>query len=333
LGEKSRQPRREIKNIGARRVWKDMLAEGGLQLLFTGLAPKHVAEAKPRPIILKGTPHCPLYAFLPYEEIVVPMRYANSSQLQIGKVLGLRIYMHAEAIPSASLEHQDLIKRAQTFAQINRDEFNVVRVNVYAGQVSFLLYQNFFEDAFPVLQNSIAVDVQRSMQTRRSYVDSLNPPILHRKELLRPPGHPAKPEFAALTASLDGLGLFDTTSPIGFKRQWYELLANTGYFVDGHSLLPVANQLTGGTTVDSSFCPPTDFHAFTIARHLTALSRDRLSAPLRFLERFGFLNGTFSLFDYGCGKGDDLRQLGALGVPSNGWDTYYRPGDPVRSKN
>ena len=150
---------------------------------------------------------------------------------------------------------------------------------------------------------------------------------MHRKELLLPPQHPTRPEFEALTASLEALGIFQTAAPIGFKRQWTELLADTGYFLDGHTLVPVGNKIAVGGAADL-------FHSFTneqepIARHLTALTRDRLSAPIRFLETFGFLDGSFSVFDYGCGKGDDLKYLQAINVPSNGWDPHYRPADPL----
>ena len=251
----------------------------------------------------------------------------NESEVQIGKALGLRLYLHVDAIPSASAEHQELITRAQSAGDIGGDAFNVVRVNAYASQVSFLLYPRFFEDPFPALLSAIAVDLKRSRQNKRSYQDSLNPPILHRKELLLPPEHPAKPQFQALTASLEALGVFQTAAPIGFKRQWTELLADTGYSVDGHTLVPIGNRIFVNPTDDPTYLPPAA--AEPIARHLTALSRDRLSAPLRFLETFGFLNGSFSVFDYGCGKGDDLKYLQSINVPSNGWDPHFRPNDPL----
>src|SRR5262249_54924352 len=47
------------------------------------------------------------------------------------------------------------------------------------------------------------------------------------------------------------------------------------------------------------------------------------------LERFGFLGGAYTVFDYGCGKGDDLRALTAGGIPASGWDPYYRPQEPI----
>lgn len=63
----------------------------------------------------------------------------------------------------------------------------------------------------------------------------------------------------------------------------------------------------------------------TIERRRTALRRSALSSPMQHLLRFGFLDGTRSLFDYGCGRGDDLRLLAEMKVPATGWDPVFRP--------
>jgi DNA phosphorothioation-associated putative methyltransferase len=39
----------------------------------------------------------------------------------------------------------------------------------------------------------------------------------------------------------------------------------------------------------------------------------------------GVLSATQSVFDYGCGRGDDLRNLSALGFRVDGWDPSHRP--------
>ncbi|MDE0422008.1 MAG: DNA phosphorothioation-associated putative methyltransferase [Gammaproteobacteria bacterium] len=63
----------------------------------------------------------------------------------------------------------------------------------------------------------------------------------------------------------------------------------------------------------------------TIERRRTALRRSALSSPMQHLLRFGFLDGSRSLFDYGCGRGDDLRLLAEMKVPATGWDPVFRP--------
>ena len=62
-----------------------------------------------------------------------------------------------------------------------------------------------------------------------------------------------------------------------------------------------------------------------IDRQRTALRRVQMSSPMRHLLRFGYLDGTHSVFDYGCGRGDDLRLLAGMNVPATGWDPVYRP--------
>lgn len=49
---------------------------------------------------------------------------------------------------------------------------------------------------------------------------------------------------------------------------------------------------------------------------------------MRQLLRFGFLDGRHSLFDYGCGRGDDLRMLERMNIPATGWDPVFRSDGP-----
>ena len=50
------------------------------------------------------------------------------------------------------------------------------------------------------------------------------------------------------------------------------------------------------------------------------------------LAKQGFLNGEYTLFDYGCGRGDDLIELAAHGIDALGWDPNFRPdADKIQS--
>ncbi|SKJ66904.1 DNA phosphorothioation-associated putative methyltransferase [Mycobacteroides abscessus subsp. massiliense] len=62
-----------------------------------------------------------------------------------------------------------------------------------------------------------------------------------------------------------------------------------------------------------------------VARHRTAMTRAALSRPVALAISDGILNSSLSVFDYGCGRGDDLRNLTALGFQTNGWDPSHRP--------
>jgi len=62
-----------------------------------------------------------------------------------------------------------------------------------------------------------------------------------------------------------------------------------------------------------------------VARHKTAMSRAALSRPLATAARDEILQPSKSVFDYGCGRGDDVRHLSALGFDVAGWDPNHRP--------
>ena len=39
--------------------------------------------------------------------------------------------------------------------------------------------------------------------------------------------------------------------------------------------------------------------------------------------RFGYLDGQYNVFDYGCGRGDDVRGLIENNITASGWDPYF----------
>jgi DNA phosphorothioation-associated putative methyltransferase len=63
----------------------------------------------------------------------------------------------------------------------------------------------------------------------------------------------------------------------------------------------------------------------TVARHKTAMSRTALSRPMATALADQLIDPTQSLFDYGCGRGDDIRHLTELGYTATGWDPTHRP--------
>lgn len=67
-----------------------------------------------------------------------------------------------------------------------------------------------------------------------------------------------------------------------------------------------------------------------VARHKTAIARQHLSSPLQAVARYGLLDGTPSIFDYGCGRGDDVSALQTAGYDAAGWDPHYFADAPVR---
>jgi DNA phosphorothioation-associated putative methyltransferase len=123
--------------------------------------------------------------------------------------------------------------------------YNVIRFDPALSQLALLHYSEYFEDPFPVLQESWRVDLATGEVGYRTYEDSLNPPILHRKELLLPEDHPRQADYAALTEAAEAIGLFDYPTRIGYRRQWERLVREKGYRITGHELVPIGNDEAG----------------------------------------------------------------------------------------
>lgn len=62
-----------------------------------------------------------------------------------------------------------------------------------------------------------------------------------------------------------------------------------------------------------------------IQRHRTAIRRTGFSLPVRCALRDGIIDSTLTLFDYGCGRGQDLDFLSDLDITCSGWDPVHRP--------
>ena len=62
-----------------------------------------------------------------------------------------------------------------------------------------------------------------------------------------------------------------------------------------------------------------------IARHKTAIRRPSFSLPIKCLLRDGLVPQETTVFDYGCGHGQDLNLLRDMDIPCDGWDPVFRP--------
>jgi len=70
---------------------------------------------------------------------------------------------------------------------------------------------------------------------------------------------------------------------------------------------------------------PTNLKNVIIPRHKAALKRHELSLPMAAAVDGGILLPHDTHLDYGCGRGDDVRFLQAMGFRSQGYDPYYFP--------
>lgn len=225
-----------------------------------------------------------------------------------GKRVAENSYLHVDLLSQQDEELREVVHRAMRAAGVGDHEFNVVRLARARSEIALLQYADFFEDPFPVLQQSWLIDIDGERVQLSSFASQENPPILHRKELLLSEDAPQRLAYEELTRSLEDFGAFDRPLHlIGRKQAWAGVLADLGIsIIDGRVLTSRADA------------------AINVVRHRTAISRSRLSAPMQALARWGLIDGA-SIFDYGCGRGDDLRALQQAGFNAKGWDPHFAP--------
>ncbi|WP_250537630.1 MULTISPECIES: DNA phosphorothioation-associated putative methyltransferase [unclassified Caballeronia] len=243
----------------------------------------------------------------------------------IGKIVVNDFYIHLSAVGQLKdAEVRSRIEAAVRAVSACTDATpNIAKYNSQTRRVTLLDYPEFFDEPFPRLARSWVVpDGAREPTSCRHYLDSLNPPILHRKELLVGNKHPSYSQWAELTATAEAFGLFDDTRTIGFSANWDKVLREKGLQVVGHSISPLGNAVSTADEISTEACD-----AGAVPRHLTALARNSISAPVQLLQRYGYLEPGRTFFDYGCGKGGDINALGAVGILASGWDPYYRPAE------
>lgn len=238
----------------------------------------------------------------------------------LGKKVLNHYYWHCSLTTSQDSMVRERVAQAEALANVQADkDYNVIKYPSNGQYVSLLSYTDFLDSSFPALAYSYRVDLLTGRVEKRNYHASFNPPILHRKELMLGADHPRQAEYRELTQTAEQLGLFDKPVTIGFQKNWETLIAASGFqLLNGH-FVPIGNQ------EDDSAAAFAKEENAAVARHLTALSRNNLSAPMQCLARHGYLDGTLSVFDYGCGRGDDVRNLTANNINVSGWDPHYAP--------
>ncbi len=239
---------------------------------------------------------------------------------EVGKRIAGAVYYHKTAVPEREYHWVTLAEQLAASHRGPPLSWQVCKLDLptqaagggHQGRVTLLKYPDFFEEAFPRLHAAWTVDLPAGPVQHRRWPAGGNQPILHRKELLLPADHPQRAQWGTLTQQATAHGLFDDPAIIGHLWQWQEELAARGLAVQGHQL--VGRQ-------DAAVEP--------VLRHRTALSRNGLSTPVQALWRHGLLQEA-TFFDYGCGRGDDLRALSSAGLDTAGWDPHFRPDGDKR---
>ncbi|MCG9730817.1 DNA phosphorothioation-associated putative methyltransferase [Shewanella sp. Isolate13] len=232
---------------------------------------------------------------------------------KIGKKLPDAIYLHKDSLDRIDLTLKQFITAVGQALKIDGDNWNIIKLSRQDFRLSLLSYPSFFTESYPALTQSVTVDLSKLSHRVVEYNATENPPILHRKETMLYPEHPNYEEFQLITQEGESAGLYDNSRMIGYKQSWERLIEKHGY------------ELIDGRLFRASSTITKDDNQPSIDRHKTAIVRHELSAPMKQLAKQGFLNGDYTIFDYGCGRGDDLTELQAHGLEAIGWDPNFKP--------
>ena len=246
--------------------------------------------------------------------------------LKIGKKLPDSIYVHESSLSALPENLAELALNTSTHFKIKKNSWNIIKFYKKDYKIAYLNYPDFEENSYPPLNLSQVVDLHKQSARKSNYTKSENPPILHRKETFVSESYPLAPLFKEITAEGEAIGLYEKTSRIGFKKNWERLIKSKGYYLDKKGRLkPLSDK-----PIPQS--QPSDFSG-EVERHKTAIDRNQLSQPMQVLARHNYLNGEYSILDYGCGKGDDVRELEAHGIDVTGWDPVHRPDEKLSNRD
>ncbi len=261
--------------------------------------------------------NCSNKSFMEFQEYKSLVR-----EIKIGKHLPDAVYTHESAInvalPPTLLAYINDVVDGLDISDLN---WNIIKFYKRDHKTTLLYYPGFLKNAYPALVKSFTVDLHKGTFRVSNYNNSDNPPILHRKELFLAPNHPSISKFKEITKEGEEAGLYKNTKIIGFKQSWERLINRKGYsLVNGR--LKSKNAVVNTKNIKSD--------EITVQRHLTAIDRNTLSAPMQTLARHNYFSGKYSILDYGSGKGDDVRELEAHGLNVFAWDPVYKPDGKKR---
>jgi DNA phosphorothioation-associated putative methyltransferase len=153
----------------------------------------------------------------------------------VGKLMPTALYVHSSAVDRLPAVLRIFEGCGRSYVGRVEDA-TVIKMHRDQARISYLGYPDFDTCAHPPLRFSLSVHLQSFAIERRSYEDSDNPPILHRKEEFIPEDNPLHAKFAQLTRQEVKRGLFADPARIGTQTAWDSLLAEHGLRVEGHRL-------------------------------------------------------------------------------------------------
>ena len=160
----------------------------------------------------------------------------NVMHNSVGKMTPTAVYIHRRAT-----EHMPVLlklyEHCGAVAVGRPAEWDLVKLAHQGRSVSWLAYPDFDRAPHPCLAWSYNVDMRTLEGSYRSYLDSDNRPLLHRKHEFLKADDPFVAKYRRLTEQEVRAGLYLQPHLIGNERGWEAALDAAGVRLHGHRLV------------------------------------------------------------------------------------------------
>ena len=162
----------------------------------------------------------------------------NVMRNSVGKMTPTAIYIHRRAAEQMPVLLK-LYEHCGAVAVGRPTDWNLVKLAHEGRSVSWLGYPDFDKDPHPRLAWSYNVDMRTLEASYRSYLDSDNRPLLHRKHEFLATDDPQTFKYRRLTEQEVRAGLYSEPHLIGNERGWKTALDAAGVKLQGHRLIRI----------------------------------------------------------------------------------------------
>ena len=153
----------------------------------------------------------------------------------VGKMTPTAIYVHHRAVESMPVLLK-LYEHCGAIAVGRPRDWDLVKLSHEGRSVSWLGYPDFDRDPHPRLAWSYSVDMRKLEGSYRSYVESDNRPLLHRKHEFLSNDDPDAAKYRRLTEQEVRAGLYAQPHLIGNEHAWSAALDAADVRLRGHRL-------------------------------------------------------------------------------------------------
>lgn len=135
-----------------------------------------------------------------------------------GKHLSSAFYIHESVLNFIPEKLALLTLNVSQALKTPKSAWNIVKFSKQDFIISLLYYPDFLEFPNPHLHKSYTIDLDKLSAREAYYQNSINPPILHRREAFLRQDHPQIAHFQKFTQEGQAINLYENTRTIGFKQ-------------------------------------------------------------------------------------------------------------------